>query len=146
MTAAPLSRRDWMGLVARAPLARLDAHWPDTAPAYTWLRSPEQGTMMVQGRAGAVGAAFNLGEVTVTRASLRLACGTVGHALVQGRSARKAERAALLDALLQTEEGPALQARVLVPMQNAEQAEAEARARRAAATKVDFFTLVRGEG
>lgn len=146
MTAAPLSRRDWMGLVARAPLARLDAHWPDTAPAFTWLRAPEQGTMMVQGRAGAVGAAFNLGEVTVTRASLRLACGTVGHALVQGRSARKAERAALLDALLQTEDGPALQARVLVPMQNAEHAEAEARARRAAATKVDFFTLVRGEG
>lgn len=146
MTAAPLSRRDWMGLVARAPLARVDAHWPDTAPAFTWLRMPEQGTIMVRGRAGAVGAAFNLGEVTVTRASLRLACGTVGHALVQGRDTRKAERAALLDALLQTEFGPELQARVLVPLQNAEHAEAEARARRAAATKVDFFTLVRGEG
>ena len=59
--------------------------------------------MMVQGRAGAGwGAAFNLGEVTVTRASVRLGCGTVGHALVQGLDARKAERAALLDALLQT--------------------------------------------
>ena len=147
MTAAPpLARRDWMGLIARAPLARIDAHWPDVAPVFTWLRMPEQGTMMVQGRAGAVGAPFNLGEVTVTRASLRLGCGTVGHALVQGRSVRKAERAALLDALLQTEGGAAIQAHVLVPLQDAERAEAEARARRAAATKVDFFTLVRGEG
>ena len=55
--------------------------------------------MMVQGRTGAVGAAFNLGEVTVTRASVRLDCGTIGHALVQGRDPQKAERAALLDAL-----------------------------------------------
>lgn len=146
MTAAPMARRDWMGLIARAPLARIDAHWPDVAPPFTWLRMPDQGTMMVQGRAGAVGAAFNLGEVTVTRASLRLGCGIVGHALVQGRSARKAERAALLDALLQTEYGPALQARVLEPLREGERTEAEARARRAAATKVDFFTLVRGEG
>ncbi len=102
--------------------------------------------MMVQGRAGAVGAAFNLGEVTVTRASVRLPCGTIGHALVQGRDTRKAERAALLDALLQTEHEEQLQATVLAPLQAAEQEEAETRARRAAATKVDFFTMVRGEG
>ena len=146
MTVDPLARRDWMGVIARAPLARLEALWPDDAPAFGWLRAPEMGAMMVQGRAGAVGAAFNLGEVTVTRASVRLACGTVGHALVQGRSARKAERAALLDALLQTEAGVALQARVIAPLQAAERDTAQARARRAAATKVDFFTMVRGEG
>lgn len=140
-----LTRRDWMGLLARAPLARLEAHWPDEAPVFTWLRAPETGTMMVQGRAGAVGAAFNLGEVTVTRAALRLGCGTVGHALVQGRGRRKAERAALLDALLQTGAGPGLQARVLAPLQAAEVEAEEARARRAAATRVDFFTLARGE-
>ncbi|PZX38009.1 alpha-D-ribose 1-methylphosphonate 5-triphosphate synthase subunit PhnG [Roseinatronobacter thiooxidans] len=146
MTSASLTRRDWMGLLARAPLARLDTHWPDEPPAFMWLRAPEIGTMMVQGRAGAVGAAFNLGEVTVTRAALRLSCGTVGHAMVQGRGLRKAERAALLDALLQTSAGPELQARVLGPLQAAERAAQEARARRAAATKVDFFTLARGEG
>ncbi|MBR3369572.1 MAG: phosphonate C-P lyase system protein PhnG [Rhodobacteraceae bacterium] len=145
MTAEPFARRDWMGLIARAPLTLLDAHWPDDAPAFTWLRAPEMGAMMVQGRAGAVGAAFNLGEVTVTRASVRLGCGTVGHALVQGRSPRKAERAALLDALLQTASGAALQTRVLAPLQDAERHQSEGRARRAAATKVDFFTLVRGE-
>ncbi len=102
--------------------------------------------MMVQGRAGATGAAFNLGEVTVTRASVRLDCGTIGHAMVQGRDLHKAERAALLDALLQTSSGDRLQQDVLAPLQAAEAAEAERRARRAAATKVDFFTMVRGEG
>ncbi|MDD7970655.1 phosphonate C-P lyase system protein PhnG [Roseinatronobacter alkalisoli] len=145
MTAEPLARRDWMGLIARAPLSQLDAFWPDDPPAFTWLRAPETGAMMVRGRAGAVGAPFNLGEVSVTRASVRLECGTVGHALVQGRSPRKAERAALLDALLQTAAGAALQKRVLSPLQQGEQDRAEGRARRAAATKVDFFTLVRGD-
>lgn len=138
-------RRDWMGLLARAPGAVLDRLWPDDAPPFDWLRRPEQGTMMVQGRAGAVGAAFNLGEVTVTRASVRLACGTVGHALVQGLDARKAERAALLDALLQTPLHDDLAARVLTPLRQAEASAHDARAKRAAATKVDFFTLVRGE-
>lgn len=139
-------RRDWMGLLARAPAARLQALWPDAAPAFDWLRRPEQGSLMAQGRAGAVGAAFNLGEVTVTRASVRLECGTVGHALVQGLDAHKAERAALLDALLQTSAHDDLVKRVLTPLRMAEAEAAEKLSRQAAATKVDFFTLVRGEG
>lgn len=146
MTALRFTRRDWMGLLARAPLTRIDGLWPDDAPAFDWLRAPEIGTLMTRGRAGAVGAAFNLGEVTVTRAALRLACGTVGHSLVQGREIRKAERAALLDALLLTDAGPVLHDRVLRPLQAAEVAAQQSRGRRAAATKVDFFTLARGEG
>lgn len=146
MTAEMMSRREWLGLLARAPLARLEALWPDGPPAFEWLRAPEAGAMMVQGRAGAVGAAFNLGEVSVTRASVRLECGAIGHALVQGRSPRHAERAALLDALLQTAAAQDVQARVLLPLQDTERTERAARAKRAAATKVDFFTMVRGEG
>lgn len=140
------ARRDWLGLLARAPVARLDALWPDAPPPFDWLRPPEQGSMMVQGRAGAVGAPFNLGEVTVTRASVRLACGTIGHAMVQGLEPHKAERAALLDALLQTPAYPVLVKRVLDPLRTAEATAVEERSRRAAATKVDFFTMVRGEG
>lgn len=138
-------RRAWMGLLARAKAAQLERLWPDAHPPFDWLRRPEQGSMMVQGCAGAIGAAFNLGEVTVTRASVRLACGTVGHALVQGLDARKAERAALLDALLQTQAHNDLAARVLTPLRTAEAEAREVRAKRAAATKVDFFTMVRGE-
>ena len=139
------ARHDWLGLIARAPLTRIEALWPDDPPSFAWLRAPEIGTVMVQGRAGATGAAFNMGEVTVTRASVRLESDIVGHALVQGRCPRKAERAALLDALLQDPAHAGLHVRILAPLRLAERKDADIRARRAAATKVDFFTLVRGE-
>lgn len=140
-------RRAWMGLLARAPAGRaaalLDAC--GARPAFDWLRRPEVGTVMVRGRAGATGAPFNLGEMTVTRCALRLGDGTVGHGWVQGRDRGAAEAAALLDARLRTAEGPALRAAVLDPLA-AEEAERRAeRAGRAAATRVDFLTLVRGE-
>lgn len=101
-------RAEWMGLLARASEAELEAAWralvPDQpAMAYDILRAPQQGLTMVRGRAGGDGQAFNLGEMTVTRCSVGLADGTVGHGYVAGRSARQAELAALFDALLQTD-------------------------------------------
>lgn len=63
---------------------------------------PEIGSIIVRGRAGGAGAAFNLGEMTVTRCALKLACDMVGHGHVQGRSKADAEAAARVDALMQT--------------------------------------------
>ncbi len=100
---------------------------------------------MVRGRIGGSGAPFNLGEMTVTRCSLVLKDGTVGHGHVQGRSKRKAEAAALIDALMQTKAAGAIRERVLDPLAQQMQATKTARAAKAAATKVEFFTLVRGE-
>jgi alpha-D-ribose 1-methylphosphonate 5-triphosphate synthase subunit PhnG len=100
---------------------------------------------MVRGRAGATGAAFNLGEMTVTRCALKLADGRVGHAVVQGRDRRKAEVAALCDALMQGAEAGAVRAAVLDPLKAAAAKRSGTRAAKAAATKVDFFTMVRGE-
>lgn len=141
-------RRDWMGLVARAPAAELARLWAGlgAAPRFAWLRPPETGTVMLRGRAGATGAPFNLGEMTVTRASLRLDCGTVGHAWVQGRDRAKAETAALVDALMQTGAADRVRSWLLAPLAEAERARRAARARKAAATQVEFFTMVRGEG
>ena len=145
MTAAPpMARKDWMATLAKAAPARLAALMPDLAPHDT-LRPPEVGAVMVQGRAGATGAPFNLGEMTVTRASVRLACGTVGHAWVQGRDKVHARRAALADALLQTDAAAEMLARVITPLRAEAAARKAARANKAAATKVEFFTLVRGE-
>lgn len=143
----PEARKDWMGLLARAPQAALEQAWGalGVAPVYTWLRAPGVGTVMVRGRAGGTGAPFNLGEITVTRASLRLDCGTVGHAYVQGRSHIHSTRAALVDALMQTGAADRVRALVLDPLAQAEAAARTSRAAKAAATKVDFFTLVRGE-
>jgi alpha-D-ribose 1-methylphosphonate 5-triphosphate synthase subunit PhnG len=140
-------RQKWMGLLAQAPEARLvpllDAALP--RPGFDWLRRPEVGTVMVQGRTGATGAPFNLGEMTVTRCALRLTCGTVGHGYVQGRSRTAAEAAALVDALMQTPAAATVQARILDPLE-AEQADRRrTRAEKAAATRVEFFTMVRGE-
>lgn len=142
MTLPP--RADWMGVLARAKPDRLAQLFPDLPP-HDLLRPAEIGAVMVQGRTGAVGQPFNLGEMTVTRCVLRLACGTVGHAHVQGRDKAHATRAAVLDALLQTDKAPAVAASILAPLQSEEAARRAARAAKAAATRVEFFTLVRGE-
>lgn len=139
-------RRTWMGLLARARperLAELMSDEPDPGPVI--LRQPETGTVMVQGRIGAAGSPFNLGEMTVTRCSLRLEGGAVGHAHVQGRSKDHARRAALIDALMQTGRAERLRRDVLEPLLRDEAGRRLVRAGKAAATKVEFFTLVRGE-
>jgi alpha-D-ribose 1-methylphosphonate 5-triphosphate synthase subunit PhnG len=133
-----------MGLLARATPARLAALFPGLVP-HDLLRPPQIGAVMVRGRSGGTGQPFNLGEMTVTRCALRLACGTVGHAHVQGRSKDHATRAAMLDALMQGNQAENLRATVLNPLLAEEAARRHARATKAAATKVEFFTLVRGE-
>ncbi|CUK13140.1 Alpha-D-ribose 1-methylphosphonate 5-triphosphate synthase subunit PhnG [Ruegeria denitrificans] len=140
-------RQDWMGLLARAPEDVLMELWAEMGghPRFEWLRSPEVGGVMVRGRTGGTGAPFNLGEVTVTRCTLVLQDGMVGHGYVQGRSKRKAEVAALIDALMQTESADEVRARVITPLGCRMQAVKTARAAKAAATKVEFFTMARGE-
>ncbi len=141
-------RQEWMGLLARAPADRLSALWQTlgVTPEFSWLRKPEVGGVMVRGRTGGTGAAFNLGEMTVTRCTLRLKSdGRVGHAYVQGRDRSKAEIASLADALMQTDHADQVQAKLLTPLREEENTRRATRAAKAAATKVDFFTLVRGE-
>ncbi|WP_377193283.1 phosphonate C-P lyase system protein PhnG [Ruegeria meonggei] len=145
---AHAARQEWMGLLARAPGQMLMELWGayEAQPAFEWLRSPEVGGVMVRGRTGATGAPFNLGEMTVTRCSLVLGDGTVGHGYVQGRSKPKAQTAALIDALMQTTAADDLHARVIGPLRQQMQDAKTSRAAKAAATKVEFFTMVRGEG
>ena len=140
-------RKAWMGLLAKAPNGRvaalLDAEI--SRPAITWLRAPEIGTTMVRARAGATGAPFNLGERTITRCALTLETGEVGHSYIQGRSKADAEVAALVDALMQTAMASRLRETVLEPLEAGMATMKAARAAKAAATKVDFFTMTRGE-
>lgn len=138
------ARKGWMALLAKAPPARLARLMPDL-PGHDLLRAPEIGAVMVRGRAGATGAPFNLGEMTVTRCSVRLECGTVGHAWVQGRDKAHARRAAVGDALLQTAQAGQMQTEVLDILTAEAEAARSTRAAKAAATKVEFFTMVRGE-
>lgn len=138
------ARKGWLSLLAKAPPSHLAALLPDLPPHET-LRAPEVGAVMVQGRAGGTGAPFNLGEMTVTRCSVRLSGGAVGHAWVQGRDKSHARRAAVADALLQTAAAAEIEAKVIQPLQAEADAMRQGRAAKAAATKVEFFTMVRGE-
>ena len=142
-----IARKAWMGLLAKSAPQQLAERLDRLGglPAFTWLRPPESGGVMVRGRMGGTGAPFNLGEMTVTRCALRLDGGAVGYGYVQGRDKRHAERAALVDALMQTPRAREVQAEVLAPLETGRADTRKARAARAAATKVDFFTMVRGE-
>ena len=141
------ARKEWLSLLAISPAGDVAKLWAalDMAPVHTVLRNPEIGGVMVRGRAGAVGAPFNLGEMTVTRASVKLDGGTVGHGYVQGRDKTHATQAALIDALMQTDMADRMEADVLTPLRNDMAQRKNTRLAKAAATKGDFFTMVRGE-
>jgi len=140
-------RQRWMGILARASRTRLATLMADYGPLPTpeIIRPAETGTVMAEGRAGGTGARFNLGEVTATRCVVRVE-GRLGFSYALGRDRKKAELAATLDALLQNpERQEALLHQIIAPLAE-EEADAKVLAsRKAAATKVDFFTLIRGD-
>jgi alpha-D-ribose 1-methylphosphonate 5-triphosphate synthase subunit PhnG len=142
-------RRYWMSVLAKADprsLARAAASLGEP-PVYDRLRGPETGLVMVRGRAGGVGAMFNVGEMSVTRCAVRLAGedGLVGHAYVRGRDAAHAETAAWLDAWMQSPVHRArVEAAVIAPLAAETESARDLAARKAAATKVDFFTMATG--
>jgi alpha-D-ribose 1-methylphosphonate 5-triphosphate synthase subunit PhnG len=115
-------------------------------PDFVELRAPETGLVMLRGRIGGEGAPFNLGEATVTRAAVRIASGEVGFAYVLGRDQKKARLFALCDALWQNASyRDALERDVLAPIRARTEADRAHLRSQTAATRVDFFTLVRGE-
>ncbi len=148
----PPTRQEWMAVLARAPLALLESALAGDAGAEPdWLRRPETGLMMVQGRAGGTGERFNLGEVTVTRCALRPQGATddaaVGVAYVLGRDHRHARLAALADALLQDpRHQDRLQQCLVDPARRHLAERTAARQARAQSTKVEFFTVARESG
>jgi len=146
--ATDAARARWMSALAQADPTAVAAAWAGlpSRPAYRLLRAPETGLVMVRGRAGGTGAPFNLGEMTVTRCSVELGDGRVGHAYVAGRDPRHAETAAVLDAMLQDPAGrAALETAVVEPLVAGREARQRAARARADATRVEFFTMVRGE-
>lgn len=144
--AVDAGRKAALDVLAAAPakaLAELWDAWADK-PEHRPVRGPETGLVMVRGRAGGGGAPFSLGEATVSRASVRIVTGEVGHGYNLGRDTARAEIIAVIDALRQRE--PArVDAEIIEPLR-ALAADADRKRReQSAATKVDFFTMVRGD-
>ena len=118
----------------------------DDGLSYTEPRPPEVGLVMLRGRIGSRGAPFNAGEATVTRAAVQLASGEMGFGYVLGRDREKARLVALCDALWQVaDRRDAVEAQVLAPLRTKQKEKKDLERARTAATRVDFFTLVRGE-
>src|SRR6202790_5021956 len=116
-------------------------------PSCENLREPENGLVMVRGRIGGDGAPFNLGEATVSRAAVRLSTGEVGFGYTLGRDRQKAQMIALCDAMVQSNEfADAVEEYVLAPLRAVMLSIQNRKAKETAATRVDFYTLVRGEG
>ena len=145
---AVAGRKAAMTVLAHSATAEIAAHLGTIAlPTYENLREAENGLVMVRGRIGGDGAPFNLGEATVSRAAVRLASGEVGFGYTLGRDRAKARMIALCDALVQSEEFAGLvEAKVIAPLREALLAARQQKAAQTAATKVDFYTMVRGEG
>jgi len=141
-------RQDWLAVLARADTAQLEraAAALQPWPAYRRLRAPQAGMVMLRARIGGSGAPFNCGEATVVRCALQFDDGRLGVGYALGRDRRKAELIALLDALLQEPaRSQALLAQVIAPLRAGQMAARTAAARATAASRVEFFTLVRGE-
>jgi alpha-D-ribose 1-methylphosphonate 5-triphosphate synthase subunit PhnG len=146
MTSEIAQRQRWMAVLARTTAddlaALFDRH--DDVLTPTVLKAPETGTVMVEARAGGSGRRFNTGETTVTRCVVQFPSGALGVCYALGADRRKARLAAILDGLLQDRTWHARLAPEIDRLAAVQTAARELASRKAAATKVDFFTLVRG--
>jgi len=148
-TEARNRRQRWLSLLAKAPAERVEGLWASLGkvPSYTLVRRPETGLVMVKGRVSGSGAPFAAGEMTVTRAAVRLESGELGIGYVGGRHPRQAEIAAAIDALGQRAEWrQPIEDKIVAPLAHEAEARQQEIKARAAATKVDFFTVAREAG
>ncbi|ANE76834.1 MULTISPECIES: phosphonate C-P lyase system protein PhnG [Dickeya] len=146
--ATQTARQRWLSVLAHSDPDQLRRHWQPLSlhPVWQTLRAPETGLARLQARIGATGNRFVLGDVTVTRAVVRLEDGTCGYSYVTGRNKPHAELCALIDALLQQQgTQSALYQQLIVPLAATRDELRQQRAREIASSKVDFFTLVRGD-
>ncbi len=146
---ASQQRKTWMSVLARAAFSDLQTQWATLdlpLPIFQVIRPAEIGLAQVRARMGGGGRQFNMGDVTLTRAVVKLDSGEMGYSYLQGRNKQHAELAAVIDGLMQTSEYQERLTRELITPLAALKAEQEQlRQQQVASSKVDFFTLVRGE-
>lgn len=148
MSTEETTRQEWMAALALAPEIRLREAWESlpAQPRFKIVRGPETGLVMVRGRAGNSGERFNLGEMTVTRCTVNVGDGIMGHAFITGLSHEHARLAAVFDALLQMPDRREVLRRTLIgPLQKERQRHLARRRDEVQPSRVDFFTLVRGD-
>lgn len=141
-------RAYWMSVLSRSRAEALLSYWQplNIAVDYQLLRPTEIGLLQLQGRMESTGQRFMVGDLTVTRAAIQTKDGICGYSYVVGRDKPHAERCAFIDALLQTQSAfNPLWKRLVSPLAKQQQAEHDHQRREVATSRVNFFTLVRGE-
>ncbi|MDK9759491.1 phosphonate C-P lyase system protein PhnG [Vibrio sp. D173a] len=141
-------RQKWMSVLAQSSFTELKAHWDELGlnAEYAMVRQPEIGLAQVRARMGSTGRQFNMGDVTITRAVIKLNSGELGYSYLQGRDKPHAELAAVIDAVMQNgKQAEAINTQVIEPLAAMKHERDSQRRQEVAASKVDFFTMVRGE-
>lgn len=142
-----MTRKDWLRIIAHANQEDMCAKWQALGLEVSaqWLREPEIGLLPMQARMGNTGSKFLFGDATITRAVVEVA-GKTGYAFILGRNKQAAKCAALIDALMQDSAHQAhISSAILVPLAQATKDTHAQQHAEVAQTKVDFFTMVRGE-
>ncbi|ENA0611834.1 phosphonate C-P lyase system protein PhnG [Enterobacter bugandensis] len=142
------TRQRWMRALAHSQPAALSGRMKalSLAPDYDVIRAPEIGLVQIQARMGGTGERFFAGDAPLTRAAIRLSSGTLGYSYVLGRDKAHAERCAVVDALLQEQPHfQTLMETLIAPLEADRAARAAARQAEVNTSRVDFFTLVRGD-
>lgn len=141
-------RQSWMAVLAHSLPHELAERWAALKlnPVYQLIRHPETGLVQIQARMGATGQRFFTGDATLTRAVVRLANGTYGYSYLLGRDKSHAERCAVIDALMQDEaDYRNLQETLISPLAANREQRLKQRRAEVNSSRVDFFTLVRGD-
>ena len=141
-------RQQWLSVLSRSTLESIQKLWQAlmVEPEYQLLKAPESGMVMVKAKAGGSGQAFNMGEMTVTRTVVQLSTGEIGYGYTQGRDKKKSELIAVIDACIQLGDwGERILQNIIRPLEEQLTLHYQQRQNETDASKVNFFTMVRGE-
>lgn len=147
-TEADKQRQYLLSVLAKSSLQDILHHWEPLgiSPDFNYLKSPEFGMVMVRAPASGSGQLFNMGEMTVTRCVIQLPSGVIGYGYTSGRDKEKSQLIAIIDACFQDEKFKmSIEENVLHSLATALREKENNEAAKVKSTKVDFFTMVRGE-
>ncbi len=139
-------RKQWIKALSLSNASELNKLWEDLQidVDFKYLSGPETGLLTCRGKMGGTGNSFNLGDISVTRCSVQLASGEIGTSIQTGTNHNKSKYAALIDALMQTDQKAMLQEKIINPLVANREEKAQARQAEIMSSKVDFYTMVRG--
>lgn len=141
-------RQKNLSILAKASLVTMRKYWESIGAnaTFVFLKKPEVGMAMVRAQAGGGSEDFNMGEMTMTRCVVRLDSEEIGYGFVAGRSKKKSELIAIIDASWQTESlKKIIEEKIIDPLYRLQIYREQKVAEDTKTSKVNFFTMVRGE-